>query len=267
MIKRQYADLRQGQLHYRTLAASVTPSHTPLVCLHPMPYTGAYFDTLLPLLNTGRDVHAPDYPGFGGSDKLTSTPAIEDYAEAIIEFIGAASIDTPVSLLGFHTGCLVIAEIALRRPDLLSKTIYIDIPLFTPEKARAMLDAMPDHLQLSSDLNCLRDHWEFDVGKRLDGVPLQRAFEIFVEHIRASSQPADGFRAAFRYPAMERFAGVNTEGLVIASQSGLLEPTREAAKLLPNVQLMELTEIKRHVLEEGAAEIANVVNDYLQAKS
>ena len=108
VIRRDYADSRLGQIHRRIKPA--TGSGTPLVCLHPAPFSGIYFETIMPLLDIPGGIIAPDYPGFGGSDRIDGLPSIENFAAAMHDAIDDQT--GPVDLLGFHTGCLVAVEMA-----------------------------------------------------------------------------------------------------------------------------------------------------------
>ena len=71
-IEKSYLRTDAGQVHVRTLNASGSESAPALICLHPSPYSGCYFETVMPLLNDGRRVVAPDYPGYGSSYSLSN---------------------------------------------------------------------------------------------------------------------------------------------------------------------------------------------------
>ncbi len=102
--RRRYVDGPHGQIHVRTWAQDGRGDSPPLLCLHPTPFGGLFFDPLAPLLTAGRQVLAPDYPGYGGSDAPTEPPSITDYAEAMGAVIDDLDSDGPVDLFGLHTG-------------------------------------------------------------------------------------------------------------------------------------------------------------------
>ena len=92
---------------------------------------------------------------------------------------------------------------------------------------------------------------------------MARAFEMFVEQIRPGEAMNAAFRAAFSYPWTERLPRASHETLVLASKSPLLEGSRKAAGLMPNVFLEERLDITRAVLDEAAEETAREVNEFL----
>jgi len=108
----------------------VGPRAPDLVLLHPLPQDGGFFSVIAPYLAAGRTVIAPDYPGYGKSDPLPGPPSIEDWAAAMLDTLEARSTDGPADLFGFHTGCLVAAEMSLRGPDLVRRIVMIDVPFF-----------------------------------------------------------------------------------------------------------------------------------------
>ena len=116
-VHKRYVDTSFGQIHARVVAAAGEESQPPLLCLHPAPASGLYFATAFPYLNAHRRIIAPDYPGYGGSDPLDEPPGIDDYAKAMLEVLDAMETADAVDVLGFHTGCLVAAELAIDQPD------------------------------------------------------------------------------------------------------------------------------------------------------
>ena len=139
--EKRYVHTRQGQLHCRSWTPS-TQARPPLLCLHAMPYSGLHFATLAPLLADRRQVICPDYPGYGGSDALPGAPTIPIYAGAVLDMIAALELSGPVNVLGFHTGCLVAAEMALQSPTMIGRLVLIDVPFFEPEIRAQRLSAV-----------------------------------------------------------------------------------------------------------------------------
>ena len=262
-MTRFYVDTGFGQVHGRMLPAQNDAGNAPLLCLHPAPSSGLYFSTAMPLLNTDRQVIAPDYPGYGGSDKQAGPLSIADYAAAMLEVIEGASLDTPVDVLGFHTGCLVAVEMAHARPDVLRRLVLCDIPYFTAEQQDSFRDKMTQPMPVSADLESLAAPWAFNVGGRINDGPLERAFELFAEHCRAGTRDWYAFDAAFRYDCEGRFGSLSTNVTCLATQSGLHEPTVVAASVLPNATYVDVTEVTTAVFESGAEAIAKRILEAL----
>ncbi|MCC5868855.1 MAG: hypothetical protein JJU27_10100, partial [Gammaproteobacteria bacterium] len=108
--RRQYVDARFGQVHlwrYAPRDASAV-ERPPLLCLHPNPYSGYFYDEFAQVMARDRVVLCPDTPGFGGSERPPSRVGVTDYALAFADVLlalgygeGAAGA---VDVLGFHTG-------------------------------------------------------------------------------------------------------------------------------------------------------------------
>jgi pimeloyl-ACP methyl ester carboxylesterase len=95
-----------------------------------MPHDSGFFSVIAPCLANGRTVVAPDYPGYGASDELAQVPTISLYADAMIEALREAGFKGPYDFFGFHTGCLVAAEISLLYPDETRRLVQVDVPYF-----------------------------------------------------------------------------------------------------------------------------------------
>ena len=247
-----YIDGGAAQVHLR--ACGLSGEQPPLLCLHPAPYSGLFFTTAMPLIAADRMVIAPDYPGYGGSTAPDAPPSIADYAQAMLDVIDALDSEV-VDVLGFHTGCLVGAELSLLRPAAVNRLLLIDVPYFDANERAGLLETAAAPRKLTPELASLETDWAFSITGRLDTMPYERAFALLAESLRAGDRSHWGFRAAFSYPCEERFAALAAETIMIATDSGLREPTRRAAAALPAARLAEV-DIERAVFEENAPVIA-----------
>lgn len=258
-----YGQSSLGQIHARSIDAHGESKNPPLVCLHPAPSSGLYFSTVLPLLNQGRRVIAPDYPGYGGSDRLSEAPEISDYATAMLEFLDSCPVNEPFDILGFHSGCLVAVEMAHLAPGKIRRLVLCDVPYFDTEQRAALYKKMATPMELSTDLDCLAAPWAFNITGRTNAVPLPRAFDLFAEQLRAGNADFFGFAAAFSYNCETKFATLNADVTLLATQSGLHDPTEKAGTVIPDATFTDVPEVTTAVFEQGAVAIAKRVNEAL----
>ncbi len=262
-IEKTYASTRYGQLHVRQLPPAGDETGAPLLCLHPAPSSGLYFTTAMPLLNDGRRVLAPDYPGYGGSAAPDDDPAIADYATAMLDCLDSLGVDDPVDVLGFHTGCLVGTEMAILRADRCRRLVLCDVPYFDAAQRATLLEQMAQPMGISADIACIEKAWRFNVDSRIEHVPLPRAFELFAEHLRAGDNDYRGFAAAFSYDCESRFAALDADVVLLATQSALHAPTVAVSEVIRGARFVDVPEVTTAVFETGAAAIAGRVNESL----
>lgn len=264
-MKRAYASTQRGQIHLRYLEARRKPVAAPLVCLHPFPYSGAFFETIALPLSARRMVCAPDCPGFGGSDAPEKMLSMEELAETVLEALAKAPelAEGPVDLMGFHSGCLLAVEMARLEPARARRLAIVDVPYFTAEEQEGRYPRSTAPVRYDGDLASLADAWEFSVARRLDGMPFRRAFGNFVELLRAGERANWGYHATLTYDCARRFRAVQHETLVVATQYMLKDPTRRAAADIPGARFVERKDVTRAVMEEGAGAIAEEVLAFL----
>jgi pimeloyl-ACP methyl ester carboxylesterase len=262
-MKKLYGNTSFGQIHARSQEADGKVTHAPLVCLHPAPSSGLYFATAMPLLGRNRKVIAPDYPGYGGSDVPESPPSIADYARAILEFLDDTGVTGPVDLLGFHTGCLVAAEIAHLDGDRIRRIVFCDVPYFTTEQQDAMREKVTQAMPVTGELDSLAAAWTFNVGNRIKDVPLPRALDLFAEHLRAGTHDYYGFAAAFSYDCAARFGSLQADSVCLATQSGLHDATAAAAAAIAGSTFIDVPEVTTAVFEAGADAITKRIIEAL----
>ena len=120
-MRRCYADLAHGQVHYREAG-----SGQPLLLLHQTASSSAMYERLAPLLADRFRIIAPDTPGFGLSDPLPSQPSIGDYARVMAELVGQLDLG-PLPVVGFHTGSHIALELAAASPALVQRVAMIGV--------------------------------------------------------------------------------------------------------------------------------------------
>jgi len=261
-LTRHYIVGSEDELHLRQYESG--GSGKPLMLLHPAPYSGAWFDAGLEYIRSPEVLFVPDYPGYGGSTGPEDLPDIRYIAEAMLEILFTADVES-CNLLGFHTGCLVAAEMALLQPELIDQLVLIDVPYFTGPMRETMYESGAAPNILDDDLECLRKSFEFCVSGKLDFIDYDRAFELFVEQLRPGRKAHYAFHAAFSYNSEAAFKKLQHPGAIFATKSGLLEPTRDAAKALSHMTFTERPDIERGVFE-GAAEITGkAIDEYLES--
>lgn len=256
-ISKGYSNGPFGQVHWRMCGErGAAPD---LICLHPAPFSGLAFATIMPFLAQDRRVIAPDFPGHGGSDPHRSDASIEDYSNAVESVIGTLSPDRSVDLLGFHTGTLVACELALSSPQSVRKLVLIDVPAFDAETRKAQLIESAAPPDFTPDLASLTHAWERGITRRIESQGMARSFEMFVEQLRHGELMNAGFHAGFTYPVEERLPTLRHPTTVIATGSMLLDATHHAASLIPGAALVDRLDITRAVLDEAAKTTAEQI--------
>lgn len=244
-----------AQIHARILNEE---SGTPIICLPPAPHTGLYFDTFAQVCK--HHIVAVDYPGYGGSDPLGEMPTIEAYAKSLSCVLGTHD---KVHLLGFHTGNLVALELVYAHDPKIERVILIDIPFYDPETRRNFDASIGQAKGIPRHVDDLKAGFETNITKRIDDLGEMRAFEIWGESLRAANRSHQAFHAAFQYDCEAALKKCTRPVNVIATQSSLLAPTRNAAKLLSNASLQERLDISGSVFDAHAKETADLIGDLI----
>lgn len=258
-LRKGYSDGPQGQVHWRKAEPASEAAAPDLYCFSPAPFSSIAYATIMPHLAAGRHVIAPDYPGQGGSDGDGPTPSIEDYAASMLAAINDVSGDAPVDVLGFHSGCLVAAEIKLRAPDQIGKIVLVDVPAFDPETRAKYLPMVGATFEPSANMESLAKAWDMAVTKRLETQTLAQSLALFADTAGNGPRMNATFHAAFTYDVEVKLSALVADVTIIASQSSLLEPSRRAAGMITDCELVEMLDVQRSVLDESAEVTAAVI--------
>ncbi len=263
-VRRGYVDVAHGQVHVR-IAGDGRTDRPPLVCLHMSPASGLVYERFAEVAGADRTVVAPDTPGFGASDPLPAYPSIGDYADVVAEVVTTMRLETPVDLLGYHTGSFTAVELALRRPDLVRRVVAVSMPLFTPgelERFRRLYSREPI---FTADGERLRDRWRwfvefFGVGR--DNT-VEQAATIFYARLSGGERHWWGHRAAFGYDVVPVLERLSVPVLVLNLADDLTEQTRRAAPHLRSGRVEERPEWTHGFLDNHTVAAATAILGHL----
>ena len=134
LITRHYIDIatRSGRrrVHYRK-CGNGGPT---ILMVHQSPRSSAEYEPLMQQWAQHFTCIAPDTPGFGQSDRLhRENPDINDYADAIVEFVDAMGLAGTVAY-GFHSGGIILVTALRRHPDRFRALAIGGYAIWTPEE-------------------------------------------------------------------------------------------------------------------------------------
>ena len=235
-MRRRYADLSQGQLHYRE-----TGEGRPLLLFHQTASSSTMFERCAPhLAAAGFHVLAPDTPGFGLSDPLPQKPTMRAYAAVMAELMEHLGLDTACAA-GFHTGAHIALELAAQQPDRIEKAVLVGVlPMkddadreswrkqivkpWTPDWDCRFLEPNVALLQSYMDRSDHEGMWLELTQRLLAGGDYWHAYDAVVDH------DAVGAAASLKVPALY----VNPTGDM------LIEPTKWLHERTPGAAYAEM---------------------------
>ena len=229
-IRRRFADLPDGQIHYREAG---TGGPAPLVMLHSAAASSRVLEPLLAVLGRTRRVLAPDLPGCGDSTALpgeeTSVEAMADRLAAGLDALGLEAVDA----YGLHLGARIAVELSHRHPGRVRRLIidgngFYDPPLRDEMIAEVAPVLRPDldGLYLLKGWHYVRDYYLFfpwfkrdTAHRRATGLPAPEILhEKLIEILKNGLTYSKSYRAAFRYPMDERLRRIAVPTLVAAAR-------------------------------------------------
>lgn len=263
-VRRGYFESRYGQLHVHN---AIPPGGgfdegTSLICLHATPRSGASVLPLLGLMGMDRSVYAPDLPGFGQSDPPPARPAISDYASAVGDFCTSMRF-RKLDVLGYQTGALVAAELAIALPEVVQRVVLMGVPV--PDEAeRDQFRREPWPAAPVADGGHLLPEWNRVRESVHEGAALEVIASGFADMLGNGPQAWWGTHAALQYPAAERLRLLTQPTLLIRSRGRGMDSPR-ARDLLPKARVVEQADVYGSDLFESAATpLSGVLREFLR---
>jgi pimeloyl-ACP methyl ester carboxylesterase len=263
---KHYADGRFGQVHFVSAQPKDARAikHPPLVCFHPSPTSGEMYRDLQALMAADRIVHCPDTPGFGRSDDPPSKPTMADYGGALADAITALGYGTKneVDIFGFHTGSLVAAEVAIQRPEMMRRVALSGVPHYTPEDRAKQREGVAGGYPMLTDPEYVGRMYKRLVLEGKDSGELEQRYYRFVNRMRAGPNGWWGPDAVFSMDTAARLPMLTMPVLLIAFNEMMLQPTRDAAKIIPNVKLIEMLDLPMFGFVTDPTKVAAVLREF-----
>ena len=269
--RKGYVDGPFGQIHYHTAQPSLgAGDKTPVAFFHQNPRSAEEYRPLLEVVGRGRLALAFDTPGYGESDRPELPPDMTQIATAMaiaLQGLGyGADGKGQVDEFGFHTGTFIAAELSILRPDLVRRIILSGIPYFAEEERLKRLAGLPRDMRLTEDGARILGRWAPIVNRRAEGVSLERAARIFVEHIHSLDKYWYASNAVWSYVPADRLPMIAQPILVLQPHESLTDATLKARReLIPNADLVELPHVIDDVFDTGPEDIGAALTKWLDS--
>ena len=116
-MKRGYAEVPEGQMHYR-----IEGEGEPVILLHMAVASGDEFVRPIHYLSKYYCAIAPDFLSAGDSDPAPFPYSIADHAKSVINFMDSMGIKK-AHIVGHHLGATVGMEVQINSPERVNKLV------------------------------------------------------------------------------------------------------------------------------------------------
>ena len=237
-IRRAFADLSVGQVHYAECGDAAAPA---VLLLHQSPRSWAEYREVLPLLGRRFRAIAMDTVGFGDSAPPPWAPSIERWAGVAVELLDSLGVER-AHVVGHHTGGVIAVELAANFAQKVGAVVLSSTP-YTNEAFRVARAKRPpiDAVEEQGDGAHLVQMWRNRQGFYPQDRPeLLRAFVL--DGLKASGDIEGGHRAVASYRMEDVIARVTQPVLLIrATQDPFAAPhAAELAEHLPDARIVDI---------------------------
>jgi 2-hydroxy-6-oxonona-2,4-dienedioate hydrolase len=240
-------DVNGQRMHARVATDSARNARLPLVLVHGLGVSGAYFVPAAQRLATEFDVYVPDLPGHGLSHTPAVQPDIAGLAQALVDWMDAAGL-ARVALVGHSMGCQVAVQAALRNPGRIDRMVLI-APAPDPAARTAVQQA----------------------GRLIMGGVFERPSlfpHVLKDYWRIGSRFLPEFRHMLAYPIEAKLPEIGVPVMLIRGEHDFIAPQAwldEAARLLRAPSQVVIPYWGHAVQFSGAEQVAGAMRSFLAA--
>jgi pimeloyl-ACP methyl ester carboxylesterase len=190
-VERALVSTPAGYLHLRLAGG---PAAQPTVVLiHQSPSSSRMWLPVMAELAPDIRTCAVDLLGYGESDPPARQLPLEDHAAIVVDAVRAVT-DSPLVVVGHHTGAVLAAQIAGAEPELVRGLMlsgYPDYPDWQTKCSRLGPALRP--ADISRDGTELLDIWRYVTGPLEDDPDPDVALTIMADRLRAGRQWFTGY--------------------------------------------------------------------------
>lgn len=258
-----YVDGPFGQLHYMTCGDG-----PPLIMVHQSPDSMVQFDPVMALLaERGIRAIAIDIPGYGMSEVPDHPPSIAEYAgivPALQDQLGLHS----ASVLGHHTGALIVTDAALQFPARIDKLI-LNGPLPLTDEERAYFKgvmAAEKEWRPRWDGSHLTEQWAFRKKAQPEWTHLAAFHTHFIHGQLAGETVWYAHDAVMAYDHEAAILKIQHPCLILANTGdAIYVQSQRTREMRPDFAYTELAGGTIDIIDEQPHEWANAVAEFLGA--
>jgi 3-oxoadipate enol-lactonase len=224
------------------------------------------------LRDAGWRTLALDPPGHGQSPGPGRGFTMDECAEAAVQVLDAAGVQTPVVLFGTSWGGIVAPRVALRAPERVKGMVLFNTTaepptsltransmLLTKLLAVSVIDGLVDRMLLSLQLSAGTRRRRPQIGANLATQFRSWDRRAFINAVRSVLVDRDG--------VLDALPGVNAPALIVSGEEDTILPStfsRRIAEKMPNARHVEAPGAA-HLVPLEAPEIANkLIFDFLR---
>jgi pimeloyl-ACP methyl ester carboxylesterase len=257
-MKKAYADVTEGQLHYLTEGKGET-----ILLLHMAGGSSNEYKGVIPFLSPFYRVIALDLPGFGESYKPPYEYQVADYADCVMRFLDALGIQK-ASILGHRASAVITLEMAAQWPERISKLVLLNLPYnpdFNKHKARRNLPSF-NKVEIDAEGKHLLEWWK---RAARHGSPKELSEERALDIHRAGPRGEELHWALFAYDPTPRLPLVKCPTLLISGiPKELPSPVDYMKKLIPNSQITIIENSPILISQSMPKELAEAILAFLK---
>lgn len=249
---------------------------TPLVLLHDLASSRDVWEPTLTRLAGTFHVVAPDFPGFGGSEKPDPQRyayGFDAFAESVFDLVAALGLGR-VHVCGHGLGASVALSLAARHPALVHKLVLTSANVFTPnehplERAGRVPVAGAILFRQLMGYALFRTFVQGTVYSGATGVPAGRIdalFDAFNAPAARQAAHATLVRTSDTRPLVARLPRVTAESFVVWGREDRLAPVEHGRRLARELRArFEVFECGRCPPEEVPDAFATTLASFLEA--
>jgi pimeloyl-ACP methyl ester carboxylesterase len=245
-MKRAYADIPEGQIHYR-----IKGSGDPVLLLHAAVTSSDEYTRVIPFLSKTYRTIAMDFMGNGDSDPAPYPYQISDHARIVVSFMNCLDIKK-ASIVSHSVGTKVAVEFATTWPDRINKLVLCGLGI-RPEPGEGIIFKEPPNfttaVETKPDGSHLMEWWR---RATLWGDPPEIAEERVLEYVKAGPRGEEIHWAGADYDPLVKLPLIHCPTQVIM---GTKEPFYSGAKKLKKL----IPKAKFTIIENGSIHVTRIM--------
>ena len=257
-MKRAYADIPEGQIHYR-----VEGNGNPILLLHMAVASSDEYSRVMHFLSPKYRAVALDFLGAGDSDASPYQYQVIDHAKTVVNFMDSIGIKK-ASVVGQFNGAMIAGEVALNWPERVDKLVLAGTGFWEESEAIALNEPsnFTTKVEIKSDGSHLLEWWRR--ACLWGDYPLEILEERVLEYVKAGPRGEEAHWAGAAYDLKPRLPLIICPTLVLDAPGYPFHYLAKDVKdLIPDSKLTTIENGPMYLDRAMPKEFAEAIMDFL----
>lgn len=253
---------------YRRVDGTAGQQNELVLLLHGVGSSASTWNELLPLLNPGFTVIAPDYRGHGYSEAPPVPYVIDDYVTDVLRLLDELGV-AAAHIVGFSIGAVIAEAVALAAPERISSLVLLNTIGDRTEEERVRALARLEVIRSTDPAEvAVTSAARWFTPAFIESNPELVAGEVGIVSVTDHVPYAASYEVLATTEIIDQLSAIDLPTLIVTGENDVGSTPRMSRAVHEKIarsQMVVVDDLQHYLHIEGAQTIADLINGFIRS--